>query len=431
MIKRIYIFSLIILLFPITSEAQSLTLDECIKLALNNNVDIINSKLTVDEATLTRREAFTKYFPDVSVGGASFKAADPLVDMSFSIAAVGLTVPIQMLKDGNVAAATAVQPIFAGGRIYNGNRLARVGEEVAKLKADLSQDEIIRNTASYYWQIVSLKEKLKTINSAKDQLAGVKRRVESAVKAGVTNNGDLLKVELESLELESNEIKVRNGIEIYKMLLAQYIGGSIKSNEFDVSDTAFINPDSPASYFIPAEEALLRRSESQLLDKSVEAQKLKVKSETGNYLPTVGVGASYFYHDLSGHNTRNSILFATVKVPISGWWGGSSAIKREKIELKKAINEKENNSALLKIDINQSWNELQQAYKQIEVARKAIASSSENLRLSTNNYNAGITDITDLLDAHTKLRQSNNFYSDACCDYEIKLIKYLQVTGQQ
>lgn len=46
----------------------------------------------------------------------------------------------------------------------------------------------------------------------------------------------------------------------------------------------------------------------------------------------MGVGAGYIYHDLMEKDTDFGMIFASVSVPISSWWGGSHAIKREKIK---------------------------------------------------------------------------------------------------
>jgi len=54
-----------------------------------------------------------------------------------------------MMKNGTLAGITALQPVFAGGQIVNGNRLARVGEEVARLQLQLSENDVERQTEAY------------------------------------------------------------------------------------------------------------------------------------------------------------------------------------------------------------------------------------------------------------------------------------------
>ena len=49
-----------------TLQAQVLTLDSCLALARKNNADIRTSQLEVLKAQEVKRQAFTKFFPQVS-----------------------------------------------------------------------------------------------------------------------------------------------------------------------------------------------------------------------------------------------------------------------------------------------------------------------------------------------------------------------------
>ncbi len=120
-----------------------------------------------------------------------------------------------MLDKGIVGHLTLIQPIFAGGQIYNGNQLAKIGTRAAKLQETLAETEIRKNTETYYWLIVSLKEKLKTIDEAQKQVEAIRKDVEAAVNAGVAVKNDLLRVELEKKKLESNGAKSIIKIDLY------------------------------------------------------------------------------------------------------------------------------------------------------------------------------------------------------------------------
>jgi outer membrane protein len=122
------------------------------------------------------------------------------------------------------------------------------------------------------------------------------------------------------------------------------------------------------------------------------------------------------------------MVFATVSVPISGWWGGSHAIKKQKLNEKMAENTKQNSSELLMIQMQQLWNELEEAYKQVNLAEKSVQSSTENLRLNTDFYKAGTVALNDLLDAETLLQQSRDQNTEARVNYLVNKTKYLQAT---
>ena len=152
--------------------------------------------------------------------------------------------------------------------------------------------------------------------------------------------------------------------------------------------------------------------------------------EIGKNLPTVGVGAGYNYHNLLDNNHSFAMVFATVSVPISDWWSGSHAIRRRKIEHQKAEEQLADNSELLKIRMQNAWNNVEESYQQLQIAQRSIEQAEENLRLNRDYYRAGTSKMSDLLEAQLLYQQSLDRRTDAYTDYQNKLLEYRQASGQ-
>jgi outer membrane protein TolC len=410
----------------------------CKAKAIENNFKMKNAITETKMAIQTKNEALTKYFPHVEAIGFTFKANHHTFQKDLDLSAfapmfpiLANPVPIKLMEKGKTASIMATQPVFAGGQIINSNKLAKIGEEVNILKQELSADEINEITETYFWQIVALKEKSKTISALKQQLKQLHKDVDMAVKAGIINRNELLRVELKQQELESEELKLNNGISITKMLLCQHIGEMSNVFDIDIDIDSFPYPDIPSKFYIEANAAVTQRIEYKLLDKNVSASKLNTKIEFGKRLPTVGIGAGYVYHNFAEQTNTFGVLFATVRIPVSDWWGGTYAVKRAKLKTLQAENERQNTMELMVVETQQTYNELVESYEQIVLAKKSISSATENLRLNNNYYEAGISTLTDVLDAQALLQKSKNQYAEAGCNYQIKLAKYKQVTQQK
>lgn len=417
-----------------TASAQTYTLEQCRTMALENNNKMKNSRLDTDIAGQTRREAFTNFFPNISAAGMAFDASHDMLRLSvpLELPIPGLSLPplsMGMMKHGLMGGVTALQPVFAGRQVAAGNRLARIGEEAAGLKLRVSEREVYETVEKYFWQIVALRGKLETLDVVDRQLEQIRRDVEMAVKAGISTRNDLLRVELKQQETESSRLKVENGIGVTRLLLAQYVGMPL-AEPFDIEAEVFGTPDAPESWYTDAAAAAELRPEARLLDKNVEASKQQIRMTRGKNMPTVGVGAGYLYHDLSGQDNDFGMVFASVSVPVTGWWGGSHAVRREQLKRRQAENDRRQAVEMMQVEITRCWNELQEAYKQILLARKTIASATENLRLNEDYFRAGTVSLTDLLDAQTLLQQGRDLLTDASADYQVKLSKYLLVTGR-
>ena len=451
------ILSLIALGCAMSASAQTYTLEQIKDSALQNNFAIRSAKYGVEAAQQQRKEAFTKYFPTVSGTGLWFNAnkgmAQTTLTPSASIspelgaalaqslpqeamAALANPISISMMKNGTIGSLMAVQPVFAGGQIINGNKLAKVGEEVSKLQLQLSQNEVEKTAEQYFWQLASLQEKMNTINAVDTLLRDIYKDVDVAVRAGVAMRNDLLQVQLRQNDIQSQRLKLQNGISIVRLLLSQYCGLRDTSFTIDHSATQMekannVQCSAPAPLACKARMVNVQSlSEYQLLQKQVEAAKLQKQMAVGQNLPTVAVGAGYNYHNLLENNHSFGMVFATVSVPISDWWGGSHTIKRRKIEHQKAIEQLDDNTQLLKIRMQNAWNGVEESYQQLLLAVRSIEQASENLRLNRNYYRAGTSKMSDLLEAQLLYQQSLDKHIDAFADYQNKLLEYKQATGQ-
>ena len=428
---------------PLT--AQTYSLQQLKDSALHNNFAIRKARFDISAAQQQRREAFTKYFPNVSATGLWFNANKGMAQTTINpsellpqslaqtmaqqmppqvLADLGNPINVSMMKNGTIGGVTAVQPVFAGGQIVNGNRLAKVGENVSRLQLQLSENEVEKTTEQYFWQLVSLQEKMKTVEAVEALLADIAKDVDVALKAGVAMRNDLLQVQLRQNDIASQKLTLRNATSVVKLLIAQYCC---------LSDTVFtlVAPaDEAADQLQGAAFNVQSTPEYQLLSQQVRATGLQHKMEVGKNLPSVGVGAGYNYHNLLDNNHTFGMIFATVSVPISDWWGGSHAIKRKKIEHEKAQAQLADNSELLRIRMQKAYNDVEEARQQLDIAQRSIEQADENLRLNRNFYQAGTSKMSDLLEAQLLYQQARDRQTDAVANYHNKLLEYRQAIGQ-
>ena len=438
---------LLLLSVALLGKAQTVyTLDSCKAMSSRDNLTVQNKRLEVEAAKQLKKEVFTKYFPAVSAMGAGFWLTNPMIDMDYDLGKLQLpifspimisidlpSIPMQMINGGIMGGVTAVQPLFAGLRIVRGNQLAKLGCEVAELQLKLSEDEVATQVETYFWKIVTLKEKQKMLEALDRQLSHIAGDADAAVAAGVIKPSDKLQVELKRQELESGRIKVANGIRVCKMMLRQY--ARIPERDFDIQYDTLVLPDSPESYYMESTAAVGLRTESQLLDMQVKAAELQTQMEIGKHLPQVAVGAGYsaYLMDVNEYNTSSNhfgMVFGTVTVPISDWWGGGHAIKKCRINEQIARNEREQNLQLLEVQTEQTWNELYEAYQQLLIAQQSIRLAEENLRLQSDYYEAGTATLYDLLNAQSQLQQSADNFTEAYTDYQLKRNLYLKRSGR-
>ncbi|MCQ2608871.1 MAG: TolC family protein [Bacteroidales bacterium] len=456
--RLVYIISLICAL-PVLAQNQQYSLEDCRKMALENNVKMQQQRVAIENAELQKKEAFVNFFPSVSASGIAFRSNEDLIQVDIpkeqitpvlgqlapTLISMGLgdmlsTMEIpdeySTLDKGNFAALMASWPIFAGGQILNGNRLAKLGVEVSELQLQQTEREIKLTAEQYYWQVISLEEKLNTIRSMREMLKSFESDVQIALNAGLATRNDLLQIQLQQGQVESGLVTLQSNYNICRMLLSQYMGLGLDTSitlQIDtLSPLKNINASigSPDDVIMNSQEALSNTLELALLEQNVKAKKLQYQMAIGKRLPTVAIGGCYSYYDMMDADNTVGMVFGMVNVPITDWWGGAYAIKREKNALKTAEMDLQDVQQKLLIGIQSAESNLRDAWQQVIIAQRSIEQADENLRLQRDFYAVGTATTSELLQAQSLNQQSRDKYVDAWTQYQIRRLEYLQATGR-
>ena len=437
----------LLLLAPVTqAQERGYTLKQCKTLALENNASVKNKVLDVQSAEQAKKAAYTKYFPQVEATTMAFKYNKSVMNMkipggdlpvydgnaaNLSSATQYAYFPgmnISLLKDGAVGLITATEPVYAGGRVTTGNKLANLGIEVNQLQLTSTEKEIALNTEKQYWQIEALNEKMKTLERYMLMVDTLHKEVTDSYQAGLITRNDLLKVELKQNELKMNHLKLANGIKLAKMALCQYIGIDY-GDSISFTDT-IPQAKTPEEYYINHAEALAKRPEYQLLQKSSEAEKYKTKLQRGEYMPQIGVGVGGQYLDIDSNSSTTGMVFGTVKIPISGWWEASHKLKERRLKEEQNVNTVNDNTQKLLLQMQQVRDQLDEAYQQVQLAKISVQQAEENLKENNDNYKAGMIRVSDMMEAQAQVQQSHDRYVDALTQYLVTKVHYLEVTGR-
>ena len=146
----------------------------------------------------------------------------------------------------------------------------------------------------------------------------------------------------------------------------------------------------------------------------------------GELLPQVSIGALGYTNDVMNTKSSNALAFVSVSVPISDWWGGSHKLKETQFKIEQANNKLVETTELLSLQIEQAKNACTEEYFQISIAQKSVEQARENMRVTNDNYKAGVSNMSDLLEAQSAFQGAEDSLIEARCNYQIKKVKYLQ-----
>jgi len=430
----------------LTAEG-GLTLDSCLVLARQNNPTLRKAQLEVLKAREVKSQALTKYFPQIKGTAFGFHALQPLVEVGiddignatvrdllntlygFFGPALGLENSINFLHYGYAAGVMAIQPVFVGGKIVAGNKLAKVGVEAAELQAQMAERDGLEQVEETYWLVYGIEQKQHLIDDATALLDTAYLQVSAAVNAGLALPSDLMQVEMKRDDIARRQLQVASGRILARRALALSIGLP-DTVDFVLADTLYSQlPDFSQLSTLNSQPSTPER---ELLDLQMRAAKLQRYMVIADALPQIALGASYGYsrfqtnllRDGLGNKNGNGALFVTVSVPLTAWWETAHKIRERNYAIQQAQIDIDNLGTQLDLRTQQAYDQWTQAVALLQLQQRTAEHAEEAYRQAEANYAAGLITITDLLQAHTTLLQARSDLSDAQISVRITHRRY-------
>lgn len=438
----IYIFALA----PFACHAQTvLTLDECIRLAKENNKKIEASEQQLLSSLYEKRSAKALFFPSFSLAGnVLYSTADGSYSSGMGqlpvLGADGVPTGQSALFPGiNLAydfgwiysgAVKLEQPIYMGGKIRAGYRMARIGNEIAQQSKRLAESEIIVETSRAYANVVRAEELVQVAESYHGLLTELMRTVESARRHGMKSQNDVLKVKVKLNESELGLRRAENGHRLAMMNLCHYIGRPLT----DKIKTDNALPEMGVGY--GQEDGISNRPEYLMLEQQGELAKQKINVARSEYLPQVGLVGQYGYLngiELNGKKLFDSWNFLAgvqVSIPIFDFGHRINKIKSAKAQYAQIQAEREDTNEQLSLEMAQSFNDFDEACLERTLAESSVVSAEENLRTSRLQYEKGMETLSDFLEAQTLWQQARQTQVEARVNCYLKWLEYQKATGK-
>lgn len=413
-------------------EVLPLTQAECRQLALQHNEEMQKASNALQQAKLDKSIAFSAYLPKL----------DGMLSGTYMFPDMEMTGMELQMHGMYMAGISVTQPLYAGGRIAAGNKLAQIGQESAAETLRKTRMEVIANADQAYWNYIAVGSKVKMLETYRMQMDTLYDQVATAVATGMGTDNELLRINAKRSEIIYQLQKARNGADLCRLSLCHVLGQPL--------DTQPIPADTLIQATTPGQldESIAFRPELRLLHQQVAAYEQQVKSARGDMLPQIGLSAAYAYYGnikLNGMTTDAQgnyipygqkiddgigLIMASVSIPLFHWGEGLKKVKKAKLDLQNARLDLQQNSRLLSIEARQAVQNLTDGYNLVQTAELGSRQAQENLRVMRNRYTNGLSTLTDLLDAQSQWQQAESNRIEALTQYKIYETEYLRCTGK-
>lgn len=438
---------------------QHLSIEDCRRLAIENNKSLKIASEQERVAYYEKKEALTKFFPEISfVGGYLHNQKNlHLIPSSVIPTSIPLPIPIsglteipidQSVRDKiwdigkvdikNIWAGgfTVTQPVFMGGKIVAYHDLRKYAEELARTMKDTKMTDVIVEVDNAYWQVVSVANKKKLAESYRDLLKKMDSDIEAMEQEGVATKADRLSVSVKLNEAEMTLTKAENGLSLSKMLLSQLCGLDITDNITVRDENISSLPLKEDQEALPnVDEALTNRTEIKSLDLATKIYKKQEKIALAEFMPNIALTANYLW--------TNPNLFDGMEKKFDGMWNvgvvlkiplnfGSNSAKLNVAKANTRIKEYELADAKdkIKLQVNQEAYKLNEANKKLIAAKKNSEKADENLRYANIGFEEGVISASDAMAAHTAWISAHSELIDAQIDVMLGKIYLNKALGR-
>lgn len=393
-----------------------LSLEQCVAIALENNLNLRRSELNLVSSEATLLESRGQHLPSFSMGGSSGfrwgRSINPVTNL-FETRRIG---------NVNISASSSL-PIFAGGQIRNSVKQASLNVETNRLTLAASRNDITLNTINLFINIAFAKEQLNIANSqlttSRDQLS----RTQKLVAAGSLPMADQLDLQAQTATNELEVINAENNLRIARLNLSQALQLPF-TNDFDILipelevDGLAVGTEGVEQIYSVAVNTL---PEIEAAEFGVQAAEYGIKIAKGAYLPSLNLSANVFsnYVDQTNFGTTDPILrqFENnlsqsanlgLSIPIFSNFRNQAGVQRARVQ--KRLSE------IQEIEVkNQLRQDIESAYTSAYAARQSYRSSEsrvealeEAFRMAQQRFEVGAINAVDF-----QVAQNNLFNAQA------------------
>ncbi|MCJ7446321.1 MAG: TolC family protein [Bacteroidales bacterium] len=405
----------------IFSQEKIWSLEDCIRYAIDNNIQIKQQTIQTRVQKNSLDLAKLNLLPTIN-GSASH-------DYSFGRALDQTSYEFYnqtILSDY----------FYLGGRtnlfsgLQNLNTIRKNKYELLAGEQDLQKirDNVSLSVALAYLQILLDKE---LVTANENQLNITLQQIEKTkklVSAGSVARGNLLQIEAQAAQEELSLINIKNQLETSYLNLTQLLelgspaGFEIIVPEITVDSNAFITGNIDDIYEISRQT----RPEIKSSEFKLTASEYDLKIAKGARIPSLSLSHSFvtrysFIKDQAGlqsftdqlKNNKNYGLGVSLSIPILNGWQVNKNISNSKLSVESSQYSLEGTEKQLYKNIQQAYTDAVAALKKHSASLKAVSSNEESFRYTEQKFNVGmITPVdyniakTQLLNAQSDLAQS-------------------------
>jgi outer membrane protein TolC len=417
----------LLLALPLFAQ-DSLSLRDAVQLALRENQAIVASNAGLRAAETRIDEARAGKLPKLNYSESYVRSDNPVFVFSslltqhqfgpedFNIGPLNRPDSMNNFQ----SQLTVDQPLYDAGMTRSALKSADLSRQMSGEEQRRTQMQVIAGVVRAYYGEVLAAESLKTAEQAVKSAQADLTQAESVQAAGMSTDVDVLSIRVHLAAVTEERIQRTADLDVAKSALNDAVGLPL--------DTAHTLSTALAPMALPSltlasleKDASTTRPEVRQANLAADLAKTQADSAHSMLLPQVGFHAAFEADRQQFINKGGANWLASIGLHWNLFNGGSDKARIEESShfLESAHANEQRTDSAVRLEVRRAWADLGAAQQRIEVAQAAVAEAKESLRITQNRYQAGMSNVTDLLRNETAVLASQTRYLAAVHDQRI------------
>jgi outer membrane protein len=416
---------------PVAAQDRTITLEEAIKLGLDNSKVLKLSQSRIDQAVSQYEQAKDRTLPSASASVGYNRAQIPAHKLN--VGEQSLVLPTS--ANAYLGTVSVNQVIWAGNKLRYARESTNLLTQVSRLDAENDKDQIAYSIINSYYNLYKVLQSKKVVEQNLVTIDAQIKQSQRFFEQGLVTKNDVLRFQLQRSNIELNGIDLENNRRIINYNM-DILLGLPENTQLNIAQITEANRDAaPLANYL--DTALANRPELRQMDLRTQVAETNIKNIKANTTPTLSASGSAYYVGISGNPIPKSGNFIT---PISvgltlGWdfgslWTNKNKVNEARLQREEVIINKGVTTDNVKNEVNQSYQNYRTALDKINLLQTSINQALENNRILESKYKSNISSATDRADAQTLLYQAQINLELAKADAGLAYYTLIKSTGK-
>ncbi|WP_303187162.1 TolC family protein [Phocaeicola coprocola] len=432
--QLLVIFTSLCVLVPVKAQ-DVLTLEECLRLGIENNLSLESSRNEIRKGEHTLSENRAKLLPQINAVAGFNDNFNPPVSVTDG-SAYGNPYNVTKTLQYNASAGIQLQMPLYNQTVYTAVDIARTMNELNRLSYEKAREDLILQISKMYYlsqntaeQIALIKENISRLNEL------------SSITQAFYDNGMAMEVDVKrvNINLENQRVQYDNA----QSMLTQQLNLLKYVIDYPADKEIALTPvDTENTTSVSLTGLDNNQYELQLLQSKQKLAEQQRKMIGQGYIPSLSLTGSWMYSAYtdkaknwfhsgpSNHWYNSSGIGLTLRIPIFDGLDKRAKMKKAKIEIENAKLSYENALKNMQTQYLNATNELMNSQRNFRKQKDNYLLAEDVYQVTIDRYREGIASMTEVLQDEMRMSEAQNNYINAHYNYQVTNLSLLKLTGQ-